>query len=93
MVQVRNKLTTAEAEAMGLEAAREWERERQAEQAAFDEEAKKQGQKQDFIAPLLDAGISQRDAEEAYKQHILESAKQHGERARALHWASRSRAV
>jgi len=78
---------------MGVEAAREWERERQAEQAEFDKEQAKETRKADFIEPLLEAGISKRDAEEAYKHHILENAKAHAERARLQHWVSRSKAV
>jgi hypothetical protein len=57
MVQVRTKLTTPEVEAMGVEAAREWERERQREQAEFDKEQEKQRRKEDFVRPLLEAGL------------------------------------
>jgi hypothetical protein len=69
MVQVRNKLSTPEAERMGVEAAREWER----EQAEHNAEQEKQRRKEDFIAPLLEAGVSKRDAEEAYKQHLIQT--------------------
>jgi hypothetical protein len=86
----RRQLTTPEAERMGVQAAREWERQR--EQAEFDKEQAKQRRKEDFVRPLLEAGVSQRDAEEAYKQHILENAKAHGERVRTQHWVSRSKA-
>jgi hypothetical protein len=44
------------------------------------------------VRPLLEAGVSQRDAEEAYKQHVLENAKAHGERTPDAHWASRMKA-
>jgi hypothetical protein len=93
MVQVRKKLTTPEAERMGLAAAREWERERQREQAEFDKHQEKQRCKEDFVRPLLGAGVSQRDAEQAYLQHVLENAKARSQSARAAHWAARSRAV
>jgi hypothetical protein len=93
MVQVRRKLTTPEAERMGVEAAREWERERQREQAEHDAEQEKQRYKEDFIAPLLEAGLSKRDAEEAYKQHLIQTVQAQGQSARAAHWATRSRAV
>jgi hypothetical protein len=69
MVQVRNKLSTPEAERMGVEAAREGER----EQAEHNAEQEKQRRKEDFIAPLLEAGVSKRDAEEAYKQHLIQT--------------------
>lgn len=84
----RRKLTTPEAERMGVQAAREWER----EQAEFDNEQAKQRRKEDFVRPLLEAGVGRRDAEEAYKQHVLQSAKAHGERVRTKHWVSRSKA-
>ncbi len=56
MVQVRKKLTTPQAERMGVEAAREWERLRKAEQAKDDQAQEKLRRKEDFIAPLLEGG-------------------------------------
>jgi hypothetical protein len=93
MVQVRRKLTTPEAQRMGVQAAREWESERQLEQAAFDKQQAKERRKEDFVRPLLEAGISTRAAEDAYRQHVLENAKERGEHARTVTWRSRMRSV
>jgi hypothetical protein len=93
MTNVRRKLTTDEAVAMGFEAAREWELARQAEQAEFEEEQEKSRRKEEFIAPLLQAGISERDAEEAYKQRVLEDGKAHAAHTREAHWRARMKAV
>lgn len=92
MVKVRAKLTTPEAQRMGVQAAREWEQERQREQAAFEEEQEKQKRKEDFVRPLLEAGVSQPDAEEAYIRHLLENADAHSRAARSAQWESRMKA-
>ena len=89
----RRKLTTPEAERMGVEAAREWEQLRKAEQAEYDKEQEKLRRKEDYIAPLVEAGVSKQDAEEAYKQHVLESAKAHNQSARHAWQRVRMRAV
>ena len=89
----RAKLSTREAQRVGVAAAREWEARRQEEEVAYNAELAKQQRKEDFMQPLIEAGVSRRDAETAYAQHVLESAKERGEHARSVYRRSRMQEV
>jgi hypothetical protein len=81
-----------EALAEWLRAYREARSEERLARRADAEQAKLQA-KEDHIAPLLAAGVSRKDAEADYREHLIKAAKAEGERARAEHGRARSRAV
>jgi hypothetical protein len=83
MTRVRPALTTPQAQAMGVEAARRYHAERALELEAAAKEAARERQKQDFVEPLLAAGLSKSDAENAWKEHVVTKTTQEAEQARA----------
>ncbi len=80
--RVRPKLTTAQAEAVGAKAAQEYERQRQAEAAQAEKEAVRERQKQEFLQPLIEAGLSKQQAEAAWVEHVVEITTQQTARVR-----------